>query len=58
MLIYDMKNEKWVVLRPWMMYSSWHLTQKVTDEQWEEALKASLSEEEYAMILKGRNRNA
>lgn len=55
--VYDMNQQKFVELRPYMDWVSHIDTSKVTDDQWEESLKLSITDSEYEMILKGRSRN-
>ena len=55
--VWDMKKEKHVTLRPYMQWNSDICTFRVTDDQWEDALRHSVTDDEWDMILKSRKRN-
>lgn len=55
--VYDMNQQKFVELRPYMDWVGDIITSKVTEDQWEDALRLSCTDEQYELILKGRTRN-
>lgn len=56
MHVWDLEAQAMVELRPWMQYNPNTVTRYVTPEQWEESLRQSLTESEYALVLQGRQR--
>jgi hypothetical protein len=50
-------GNEWVIARPWMRHSPEHWTKHISEEQWEEILKNSITPEQYALILQSRERN-
>ena len=54
--VYDMNQQKFVELRPYMDWVGHINTSKVTANMWEEALVLSTTVAEYAAILEGRAR--
>jgi hypothetical protein len=56
--VYDLKIEQFVELRPYMRYFPHILCRDISVEQWESALKLSTTVEEYATIVKSRQRIA
>lgn len=55
--VYSLKEQRFVVLRPYMRYINDIDTRGVSDEQWEDALRHSVSDKEWDTILQGRQRN-
>lgn len=54
--VYDMNKMVHVELRPYMRYVDHIHTTNLSDEVWETALKLSVTDAEYAMILNSRKR--
>lgn len=54
--VYDMRGECYITLRPYMRWSPYNLTSKVSEMQWEDALRHSVADEEWDVILQGRSR--
>lgn len=55
-IVYDMDQLKFVQLRPYMKWTPHIIKSGLSDEVWEQALKDSVTDEQYVLILNGRNR--
>ena len=54
--VYDLKTEKFIPLRPYMMWDPYVDTSKIDEDRWEAALKNSVTNAEYQCICDGRKR--
>lgn len=54
--VWYLTGQELVILKPWMRYCPEFVTRYVTEEEWETALKESVTEQEYNMILESRKR--
>jgi hypothetical protein len=55
--VWDMNKQAWVELRPYMQFVPHIQTRSITEEQWEVALKLSVSDTEWTAILEARKRS-
>lgn len=56
-LIWDFDKQEWIMLRPYMRWVPKYSTRTFTEDQWEAALRLSVTDSEYAAILEGRRRS-
>lgn len=54
--VWYLSGQEFVILRPWMRYCPEFNTRNISEDEWETALKESVSEQEYQMILNSRER--